>query len=85
MKRYSELLSVLVPQNLNTRYRGSFLGVYWSLLNPLIMTCLYTAIFGTRVNRHTQAGRVNRHTQAGRVNRHTQTGRLNRHTGREGK
>jgi ABC-2 type transport system permease protein/lipopolysaccharide transport system permease protein len=35
-----------VPQNLNTRYRGSFLGVYWSLLNPLIMTGLYTAIFG---------------------------------------
>lgn len=28
------------------RYRGSFLGVYWSLLNPLIMTGLYTAIFG---------------------------------------
>ena len=45
--RYWQLLSVLVPQNLNTRYRGSFLGVYWSLLNPLIMTGLYTAIFGT--------------------------------------
>jgi ABC-2 type transport system permease protein/lipopolysaccharide transport system permease protein len=44
--RYWQLLSVLVPQNLNTRYRGSFLGVYWSLLNPLIMTGLYTAIFG---------------------------------------
>lgn len=45
-QRYWQLLSVLVPQNLNTRYRGSFLGVYWSLLNPLIMTGLYTAIFG---------------------------------------
>ncbi len=45
--RYWELLSVLVPQNLNTRYRGSFLGVYWSLLNPIIMTTLYTVIFGT--------------------------------------
>ena len=45
-QRYWELLSVLVPQSLNTRYRGSFLGVYWSLLNPLIMTSLYTAIFG---------------------------------------
>jgi ABC-2 type transport system permease protein/lipopolysaccharide transport system permease protein len=45
-RRYWQLLSVLVPQNLNTRYRGSFLGVYWSLLNPLIMTGLYTAIFG---------------------------------------
>lgn len=46
-KRYWQLLSVLVPQSLNTRYRGSFLGIYWSLLNPLIMTGLYTAIFGT--------------------------------------
>ena len=46
VKRYWDLLSVLVPQNLNTRYRGSFLGVYWSLLNPIIMTGLYTTIFG---------------------------------------
>lgn len=47
VERYWQLLSVLVPQNLNTRYRGSFLGVYWSLLNPIIMTTLYTVIFGT--------------------------------------
>jgi len=46
IKRYWDLLSVLIPQNLNARYRGSFLGVYWSLLNPLIMTGLYTTIFG---------------------------------------
>jgi len=46
-RRYYELLSVLVERNLKGRYRGSFLGVYWSLLNPLIMTALYTAIFGT--------------------------------------
>ncbi|MBF2067138.1 MAG: ABC transporter permease [Calothrix sp. C42_A2020_038] len=46
IKRYWELLSVLVARNLKTRYRGSILGVYWSLLNPLIMTGLYTAIFG---------------------------------------
>lgn len=44
--RYWELLHVLVGRNLKVRYRGSFLGVYWSLLNPLIMTGLYTAIFG---------------------------------------
>lgn len=45
-QRYWELLQVLVARNLNARYRGSFLGVYWSLFNPLIMTGLYTAIFG---------------------------------------
>ena len=45
-KRYWELIQVLVTRNLKGRYRGSFLGVYWSLLNPLMMTGLYTAIFG---------------------------------------
>jgi lipopolysaccharide transport system permease protein len=44
--RYWELIYVLVSRNLKGRYRGSFLGVYWSLLNPLMMTGLYTAIFG---------------------------------------
>jgi ABC-type polysaccharide/polyol phosphate export permease len=44
---YWELFYVLVRRNLKRRYRGSFLGVYWSLLNPLIMTGLYTAILGS--------------------------------------
>jgi ABC-type polysaccharide/polyol phosphate export permease len=46
VQRYWELLQVLVSRTLKVRYRGSLLGVYWSLLNPLIMTGLYTAIFG---------------------------------------
>lgn len=46
VQRYWELLHVLVARTLKVRYRGSILGVYWSLLNPLIMTGLYTAIFG---------------------------------------
>ncbi|MDZ8183324.1 MAG: ABC transporter permease [Nostoc sp. ChiSLP02] len=46
VRRYWELLHVLVGRNLKVRYRGSLLGVYWSLFNPLIMTGLYTAIFG---------------------------------------
>ena len=44
---YWELFYVLMRRNLKRRYRGSFLGVYWSLLNPLIMTGLYTAILGS--------------------------------------
>jgi lipopolysaccharide transport system permease protein len=46
-KHYLEILHVLVGRNLKVRYRGSFLGVYWSLLSPIIMTGIYTAIFGT--------------------------------------
>lgn len=52
LKRYWELMEVLVSRNLKVRYRGSFLGVYWSLLNPLIMTVLYTSIFGSAFKQH---------------------------------
>ena len=45
-QHYIELLQVLVHRNLKVRYRGSFLGIYWSLLNPLTMTGLYATIFG---------------------------------------
>lgn len=45
-QRYRELLYVLVERNLKARYRGSWLGIYWSLLNPLIMAAIYTAVFG---------------------------------------
>lgn len=34
-------------RSLKARYRGSTLGVLWSFGNPVIMTVLYTAIFGT--------------------------------------
>ncbi|WP_287131259.1 ABC transporter permease [Candidatus Cyanaurora vandensis] len=46
-QRFLELLYVLTARNLKVRYRGSLLGVYWSLLNPVIMTGVYTAVFGT--------------------------------------
>jgi ABC-type polysaccharide/polyol phosphate export permease len=44
-RRYLELLEVLTLRHLNARFRGSRLGVLWSLLNPAIMTGVYTAIF----------------------------------------
>ena len=37
---------MLTHRNVKVRYRGSFLGVFWSLLNPLIMTGLYAIVFG---------------------------------------
>ena len=52
VERFWELLVVLVRRNLKVRYRGSLLGVYWSLLNPMIMTGLYTAIFGTAFSKY---------------------------------
>ncbi|MEM1370492.1 MAG: ABC transporter permease [Cyanobacteria bacterium P01_H01_bin.15] len=46
-RRYFEILWVLVQRDLKVRYRGSILGVLWSLLKPLTMTLLYTAVLGT--------------------------------------
>ena len=46
MKRYVDILRILVERSLKVRYRGSILGAYWSLLNPLIMTGVYAALFG---------------------------------------
>lgn len=51
-RRYWELVSVLAGREIKTRYRGSFLGVYWSLFNPLTMTGLYAAIFGAAFKKY---------------------------------
>jgi lipopolysaccharide transport system permease protein len=50
--RYWEIVSVLARRELKVRYRGSLLGVYWSLFNPLIMTAVYATIFGTAFNKY---------------------------------
>jgi ABC-type polysaccharide/polyol phosphate export permease len=50
--RYWELVSVLAEREIKVRYRGSFLGVYWSLFNPLMMTGLYALIFGAAFGKY---------------------------------
>jgi hypothetical protein len=34
-------------RTLKTKYRGSIIGIFWSLSNPILMTATYAAIFGT--------------------------------------
>src|SRR5205085_6177864 len=34
---------------LRTRYRGSVLGIFWSLLNPLLLMLVYTLVFSVIV------------------------------------
>src|ERR1700748_1415958 len=46
-QRYRDLVIVNAVRWLKVRYRGSVLGVFWSLCNPLIMTTVYTLIFGS--------------------------------------
>ena len=39
------LLSLMVRREIASRYRGSMLGVLWSLLTPLMMLAVYTFVF----------------------------------------
>jgi ABC-type polysaccharide/polyol phosphate export permease len=42
---YRDLLRNLVIRDLKVRYRGSFIGFLWSLLNPLLMMGVYWFVF----------------------------------------
>ena len=39
------MLNTLVKQDINGRYKGSFLGFLWTLLNPLLMLLVYSIVF----------------------------------------
>ena len=40
-----EVLQALVWRDLKARYRGSFLGFLWTLLNPLLLMVIYSLVF----------------------------------------
>ena len=44
--RKRELLWQFTIRNVNLRHKGSYLGIFWSFLNPLLMLGLYTFVFG---------------------------------------
>jgi len=43
--RYRQLIAALTARDLKARYRGSVLGFFWSLANPLLLLCVYTLVF----------------------------------------
>src|SRR4051794_34897792 len=43
--RYRELFANLFRRDLQVRYKGSYLGVFWSLLNPLLLLGIYVLVF----------------------------------------
>ena len=45
--RYRYLLWNLVSRDFKLKYRRSFLGVVWSVLNPLLMCLVYWAVFSS--------------------------------------
>lgn len=44
---YMPLVNELVKRDLKVKYRRSFLGYLWSLLNPLLMMCVMSYVFST--------------------------------------
>jgi len=44
---HRELLHQFVRREILGRYRGSHLGILWSLVNPLMMLGIYTFVFST--------------------------------------
>ena len=43
--QYRELLKTNIKKEIRGKYKGSFLGVLWSFLNPLLMVLVYAIVF----------------------------------------
>lgn len=50
--KYKDLLRQLVIKDLKLKYRRSFLGYVWSILNPLLIMIVMTIVFSTMFNRN---------------------------------
>lgn len=45
--QYRHLLVTLTQRELSARYRGSVLGFFWSLVNPIMLLAVYSFVFNT--------------------------------------
>lgn len=50
--KYKDLLKLLVARDIKLKYRRSFLGYLWSVLNPLMIMVVMTVVFSTMFNRN---------------------------------
>lgn len=50
--KYKDLLKQLVIKDLKLKYRRSFLGYVWSVLNPLLVMIVMTVVFSTMFSRN---------------------------------
>jgi len=66
--RRHELIFRLIKREVIGRYRGSALGMTWSLLNPLMMLAVYTFVFSAIFNSHWGNDPANSGTAAFAVN-----------------
>lgn len=50
--KYKDLLKQLVSRDIKLKYRRSFLGYVWSVLNPLLIMVVMTVVFSTMFSRN---------------------------------
>lgn len=51
-KKYSYLLGQLVKKNIKLRYRRSYLGILWTLIEPLLTMIVLSVVFGGLLGRN---------------------------------
>lgn len=49
--KYKDLMYQLVSRDIKLKYRRSFLGYFWSVLNPLFVMAIMTIVFSTMFSR----------------------------------
>ena len=50
--KYRYLLGELAKKNIKLRYRRSYLGILWTLIEPLLTMIVLSIVFGTLLGRH---------------------------------
>lgn len=50
--KYKDLLRLLVTKNIKLKYRRSWLGYVWSILNPLLIMIVMSVVFSTMFSRN---------------------------------
>jgi len=55
------LLNLFIINDLKSRYSGSLAGIYWSVINPLLMIVIYTFVFAAvlKIEFHKGGGTLN--------------------------
>lgn len=53
-KKYKNLLRELTRKNISLKYRNSWLGIFWSFLQPLLNMIVLSVVFGGIFGRHSK-------------------------------
>lgn len=51
-RKYKYLLGQLVKKNIKLRYRRSYLGMLWTLIEPLLTMIVLSIVFGSLLGRN---------------------------------